>query len=358
MGKRIIVWTLKDIKESIEEMTSAEVKFDSIIFIEGNRGLGKSTLGYKICSGLKIEHPFSPKRDLVYSREETIQHLASKINGVIFSDEMINVAYKRDFYQEGQKDLLKGFDMYRDSRNVFIGCIPKFIDLDVKIQKVCKLRLSVIRRGVALVQMQLPSIYSNDPWDVRNNQRIESKWALKGTRNPRYGQLTTCRGILYFGDLTKKQRDEYDAIKFEKRGHIFDKFTNEELMTDPEQIFMRNIKKEMKAGKVTPQSFELLCTIQGKNIDSIRRKINTSLKEEGDDKRWKDYCLSDKARKRKDKLGFGIPEPIEINNKEDTKKIEVKCNPSEVITKKDAPENPPPQQTNAQNGDDMFGFDS
>jgi hypothetical protein len=275
---------------------------------------------------------------------------------------MINVAYKRDFYQEGQKDLLKGFDMYRDSRNVFIGCIPQFIDLDVKIQKVCKLRLSVIRRGVALVQMQLPSIYSNDPWDIRNNQRIESKWALKGTKNPRYGQLTTCRGILYFGDLTKKQREEYDAIKFEKRGHVFDKFQNEELMTDPEQIFMRNMKKEMKAGKLTPQSFELLCSINGKNVESMRRKINNSLKDEGDEKRWKDYCLTDKAKKRKDKLGFGIPEPIEVHKdlipEQDRQIAQTNDSPSIVGTKKDAEQITPPEPIKPENEDDLFGFDS
>jgi len=168
----LLVWTLKDIRECIEKMTSPDVKMDMICFIEGRRGLGKSTLGYKILSGLKVSVPFKPKRDLVYSREDTLKHLASKINGIIFSDEMINVAYKRDFYQEDQKELLKAFDMYRDSRNVFIGCIPQFVDLDVKIQQVCKLRLTVVRRGLALVQMKMPTIYSMDPWDIKNNQRI------------------------------------------------------------------------------------------------------------------------------------------------------------------------------------------
>lgn len=336
--KRLIVWTLKDIRQAIEIMTSEKVKFDCNIFIEGNRGLGKSTLGYKILSGLNIKQPFNPRRDLVYSRDDTLKHLATKINGCIFSDEMINVAYKRDFYQEGQKDLLKAFDMYRDSRNIFIGCIPKFIDLDVKIQKICKLRLSVIRRGVALVQMQLPSIYSNDPWDVRNNQRIESKWALKGTKNPRYGQLTTCRGILYFGDLTPKQREEYDNIKFEKRNHVFNKYQDEEMLSDPEQIFTNNVIKEMKDGKITPKSFYLLCKINNKNPETFRRKINKILKDNNDENRWKDYCISEKTKARRDKLGFktskrivkeenkahthtnkdvAIVEPIEHNNSDD-----------------------------------------
>ena len=359
MSKRILVWTLKDIRESVQIMTSKTKKFDAIIFIEGNRGLGKSTLGYKILSGLKIEQPFIPKRDLVYSRDDTLKHLASKINGCIFSDEMINVAYKRDFYQEGQKDLLKGFDMYRDSRNVFVGCIPKFIDLDIKIQKVCKLRLSVIRRGVALVQMQLPSIYSNDPWDVRNNQKIESKWALKGTKNPRYGQLTTVRGILYFGDLTEKQREEYDSIKEEKRNHVFKKYRDQDMMHDPEHIFMRNIMKELKDGKVTPNSFDLLCSINGKSPETIRRKINNTLKEGGDEKRWKDYCITDQTRKRRDKLGFSTPTPIETSKEilpeEDVKTHDTHESIDKLNTVEESPTNPPIE---AENEQDLFGFDS
>jgi len=331
-------------------MTSAEVKMDAIIFIEGKRGLGKSTLGYKLLAGLNIEQPFSPRRDLVYSQEDTLRHLSSKINGCIFSDEMINVAYKRDFYQEGQKDLLKAFDMYRDSRNVFIGCIPFFVDLDKKIQGVCKLRLTVIRRGYALVQMQLPSIYSQDPWDIKNNQRIESKWALRGTKNPRYNQLTTVKGILRFGDLTEKQRVEYDSIKAEKRNHVFQKYQDEDMMTDPEQIFMRNVMKEIKAGKVTPKSFQLLCSINGKSPETIRRKINTTLKEAGDSKRWKDYCLSDKVKKRKDKLGFSVPNPV--------KSVSQEADKEDINIQKNTQDTPPLDPIKAENESDLFGFES
>ena len=86
-------------------------KFDGIIFIEGKRGLGKSTLAYKIATRLKTPIAFSPKRDIVYSRDDTLKHLATKKGGVIFSDEMINVAYNRDFYNEEQKVLLKALNM-------------------------------------------------------------------------------------------------------------------------------------------------------------------------------------------------------------------------------------------------------
>lgn len=304
----LLIWSLKDLKECIEKMVSKEVMFDCIIFIEGKRGEGKSTLAYKILSGLDIEMPFKPRRDIVYSREDTLKHLSTKINGCIFSDEMINVAYKRDFYIEDQKELLKAFDMYRDSRNVFIGCIPQFIDLDIKIQKVCKIKLSVVRRGIALIHLQMPSIYSSDPWDVRNNQKIESKWTEKGSKNPRYAQLTTVRGILPFGDLPAAQRREYDEIKKEKRNRIFAKYQdNNGGLKDSETVFYEKMLEKLKAGKLNKESFELLCSVSVKDTLKVRQKINFMLKKAGDQFSFRDYMLTPQTRKRKDMLGFVIP---------------------------------------------------
>lgn len=304
MGRRILVWSLKDVKNSIERMTSSETKFDCIIFIEGNRGLGKSTLAFKLLSGLGIQHKFSPRRDIVYSREDVLKHLATKINGAIFADEMVNVAYKREFYQQDQILLLKGFDMYRDSRNVFIGCIPKFTDLDTKIQKVCKLRITVVKRGIAIIQLKLKRINSSDPWDVRNNERIEASWSKGGDFKPKYSQLTTFRGILKFGDLTPQQREEYESIKKEKRNKIFSEYQDETLLGQPENLFLKNLIQSMKDGKITPESFDLIAKVNSQDSESLRRKINLMLKKDNDDKRWKDYVMTEKAKKRKDFLGF------------------------------------------------------
>lgn len=309
--KKLLKWTIKDICESIEVMTSNEVKFDCIIFIEGKRGLGKSTLAYKILNKLDVEHPFKPRKDIVYSREDTLSHLANKKNGCIFSDEMINVAYKRDFYEQDQKELLKAFDMYRDSRNIFIGCIPKFIDLDVKIQKVCKMKISVIRRGFALIHLPLDIIYSSDPWDTKNNQKIEAKWALKGTKNPRYGQLTTCVGYVTYSDLTPNQRAEYDAIKEEKRSHVFAKYTESQASMDPETIFYTNVIKLMKEGKINPQSFELLCIANNKMPITVRNNINKILRETNDSFSAKDYITTKERYEKRTKLGFKMPVQIE-----------------------------------------------
>ena len=49
MGK-LIKMSMKWLRKRIENMIKN--KFDCIIFIEGNRGLGKSTFAYKLLDGL------------------------------------------------------------------------------------------------------------------------------------------------------------------------------------------------------------------------------------------------------------------------------------------------------------------
>jgi hypothetical protein len=294
---KLKVWHIKDVCECIDFMIND--KFDCNLILEGNRGLGKSTLAWKICRRLSI--PFKPWEDLVYSREDTLKGLATKLKRIIFADELINVAYNRDLYESQQKDLLKTINMYRDSCNVFIGCVPKFVDLDVQLQKLCKIRLTVIRRGVALVQTQVPSIYKNDPWDVKNNTKIETKWLERGAVKPHYGRLTTVRGILIFGDLPPKQRALYEKIKKIKRNRIYNEYT----LDDPENTFYNNLIDRLTKGNLTPQIFNEVCLISNKKYRSVQTRINQILKERGETKTFKDFIsLNNSQAKNQDRLGF------------------------------------------------------
>ena len=301
---RLLIWNIKDVCEVIEKCV--QNKFDFICFIEGNRGLGKSTLAFKICSRVNVPVPFSPKRDLVYTREETLKHLASKKGGIIFSDELINVAYNRDFFQDEQKTMLKALNMYRDACNVFIGCIPKFIELDKQLQRLCKMRITVVRRGVALIQTQMPSIYSQDNWDIKGNQKVEAKWTLRGGKNPQYAKLTTVRGILNFSDLSPHQREIYEAIKEEKRGRVFGDYQDVTLLGNPEKVFYQNLLEQVVAGKMTNDLIDTIATINGRDKSKIRRKLNDMLKEKGDKNRIRDYVMTKEQRTKRDKLGFII----------------------------------------------------
>ena len=116
MGKRLPIWKVHDIVNIMNQCQ--ENQFDVIFFIEGKRGLGKSTLGWKLSR--RAGSKFVPAEDLCYSRKEVIKQLAHKKRRIIFADEMINVGFKRDFYESDQKVLIKGLNMYRDSFNIFI----------------------------------------------------------------------------------------------------------------------------------------------------------------------------------------------------------------------------------------------
>ncbi len=302
-GGKLIFWTLTDLCDTIDKMQ--ENDYDCIMFIDGYRGIGKSTLAYKV--GGKVKSSFSPRRDLCYSREQVIKSLANKNKGFIFADEMINVAYNRDFYEKDQKVLLKGLNMYRDSCNIFIGCIPRFADLDIQIQKLCKIRLTVIRRGLALLHKQIPSIYTSDPWDMKNNQKIEESWRGKGIVKPKYSQLTTVIGILKFGDLSPSSKKLYRSIKQEKRNQVYADYDEGREELSPEKKVYTNLIRLAKEGHLTVEQFNKFCAIRGDKVHTIRTRINRILKEEGEGKVFSNFLVKKKANEIKDKpKGFNI----------------------------------------------------
>lgn len=296
LSKKLIRWRIKDLCDCIYLMLLE--KFDCVIFIEGKRGLGKSTLGYKIA--LRSDADFNPKYDIAYTRDDVIKGLAKKRKGVILADEMINVAYNRDFYERDQKILLKALNMYRDHCNLFIGCIPSFVDLDKQIQRLCKIKITVLRRGVALIQLQTKSLYSGDPWDTDYNKKLEKKWR----RHPKYSQLSTVKGILLFNDLTKKQRILYERIKTEKRNRIyFD--TSESNHTDFRTQMMNNLYVRIKKKKVTREEFNSIVLTMGESLTNVRARLNQRLRDEGFEDSLSKYLLSEKEVEveRKRKLG-------------------------------------------------------
>lgn len=363
----LMVVSMDWLKKRIEAMVKN--KFDCIMFVEGNRGLGKSTFCYKLLSGLDVPIPFKPRRDLVYTRTDTLKHLATKKGGVIFSDEMINVAYNRDFYQDEQKTLLKALNMYRDSTNVFVGCIPKFVELDKQIQRLCKIRITIVRRGIALLQTQNPSIYQSDSWDLKNNQKIESKWTLRGVKNPKYSQLTTMRALIRFGDLTPRQREEYEKIKQEKRGQVFGEYQDGQLLYEnPEKIFYENLVKQAIGGKITKETWDALVVVNGKNPDEMRRKFNQYLKDSGSGKTFRDVVVSSKERARRDKLGFVIKSSKQAYDLFEDKETPQEDNTHNQSIESNSPGDEPIESSDEsfedsshtlnkeEQGDDIFGF--
>ena len=305
----MINWNMKKLTISI--CNRLQNRFDAFIVIEGNRGYGKSTLGYQLMKKVKQEmknrgiegYKFSPRRDLLYDRMEVIKFFNDK-NRSAMADEMVNVSFSRDFYNEDQKDLIKIINMNRDHFNFCISCIPQFKNLDTQIKRLTSMRITVVRRGLAIIQTPNKTIYSPDIWDEVVNEKIERGWLMKGVTRPHYSKLTTFRGFLKFSKLNEKQELIYQKIKDEKRNKISQQQGLEEVEeTDPFRI----IYNKLIEGKIKNSAvIEGMGLVNGIEADSLKRKLRRELQKDNKPSSIVGYYIDNKEVKeeiKKNKRG-------------------------------------------------------
>lgn len=294
---RIIVWTIKDLAEMIKRRQQNE--FDVTIAVDGARGNGKSTLTYKVLT--KVGN-FNPEKDLLFTRDDVMDAIKNRKFSCIDADEMINSAHNRDFFSGDQKNFIKLMNMYRDNYNILMGSSPFFYDLDPQIRKLIKIRITVVKRGVAILQMAKNSLYINDPWETDINKKIEMSWINKLKRGkllmPKYQRLTTYAGHIFYNALTPQQELKYKALKVSKRSEL-------NLDSDTRvKPYWEDANETIELGKI--KSFkELRFYLMGKGIMYSKglAKINLYRKDMGFVKTLKDMFY-----KEEDK-----PEFVEVN---------------------------------------------
>ena len=191
----------------------------------------------------------------------------------IDADEMINSAYNRDFFSGDQKNFIKMMNMYSDNYNILIGSVPYFFDLDSQVRKLIKLRITIVKRGIAVLQMGKSTLYNNDPWETGVNKKIEEAWASKTKKGkllkPQYHKLTTYAGHLFYNKLSPQQEEIYKEIKARKRAEL--KLTDDDMKEKPYWVEAneRIVNGELKKFR------ELNFFLMGKNvhIPSAKAKI-------------------------------------------------------------------------------------
>lgn len=305
MGHRsVFKWTVHRVCRLVERMLSN--KFDCVIIIEGNRGLGKSTLAYLICNGVHqvirkkpdgTEEPlklrFKPKEDILYTRSQIIKAFNERWFSLFMADEMINVSFNRDFYNENQKRLIKIMNMNRDHCNLFVACVPQFQTIDNQVKNLCKIRLIIRKRGIAEVHTQNRTMYTVDRWDSDTNEKIERGWFKGGVFKPKPAQLTTFRGVLRFRDLTTRERVEYEEIKLMNRNEIKEQEAREaEGGNVNDKLFVL-----LNEGKVTSrQMFDNMCHVLGIKPLNAMQNIRNRMRNDGDNRRFAEFFVDDFER--------------------------------------------------------------
>lgn len=287
--------------------------FDFFIVIEGNRGTGKSTLAIQIARAVKrvfkqagLDHGykhFTLRRGLIYTQKE-FKRFLHKWNRTGIADEMINVTFNRDFFSEDQKDIIKMVNMNRDHHNLIIACVPMFKTLDSQVKNLCKMRLTVVRRGLAVIQTPNRTIYSKDKWDEALNEKIERKWVEKQIKKPQYAKLTTFRGVVRFRKLPEKVERLYKEIKEQRRNIIAKEEMGIEIdETDKELNTLEEAFVKLKAGKIKNMDIlDGMAHAIGEKPLNFRSKIRTRLSNEGLSSSLADYFWEKKSKDQAKKL--------------------------------------------------------
>ena len=297
-------------------------KYDLFMIVEGNTGIGKSSFSLNLALSVKKEfrklkrldyktikyyyeflsmeakgisyedfletvseliekngYNFRIKRNIIY-RKEDMQNFLNGWFGICISDEMINVAFNRDFYQEDQKNIVKMINMFRDHFNFTIACVPNFNDLDKQIKNLCKMRISVVRRGIAIIQTPNKTFYGRDKWDTDYNEKIERNWLMKKTKNPKYTKLTTFRGIIKFPKLSPKVEDKYQQVKNDKRNIIV---KNDMGIEVKENISIEDkvVNRLIKGGVKNMQIIEGVALANDLTPDQLKGRIRSKLNAKG-----------------------------------------------------------------------------
>jgi hypothetical protein len=306
-GKSGVYWSIKELRDLLIQRQHNE--YDANIGVSGKRGDGKSTFLLKLF--LRFEG-FNEWKHQVYSRDDVIDLLKNQMLEFCWDDEGINTGYKRDFQQTGQKDLIKIVTAYRDNFNIYATAIPFFYSLDKDLRELIFLHVHIIERGFAVLFLPLEdTIHQQDPWDSKNNAKLEEKWQRRKQENPDfrfpYHKLSTFAGYLFFNDVTEKQRLLYKEIKKFKRE---DKFKTEaEKLENKEKDFHTHLLELVMAKKISKEGLMQVCLTNHKQYSSLTGKLNSMLKDLGHKETLSDFLVENvEAEKVKEELDKLIPD--------------------------------------------------
>lgn len=295
---RVLIIGVKDLKKLIQKRINN--RYDCNIIVTGKTGIGKSTVIYQI---LKKFRSFKIEDKLTYSRTEFIHLIKDFKRSVIWNDELIGSAFKRNFFEREQIQLIEILTKYRSNYNVVMGALPVFFTLDKELLKLFRVHIQVIARGKAILHLPKEGrMYSDDIWDVKYNKTLEDRWSKKREKNPNfkipYHKLSTFKAYLFFDPLTEEEEEKYEKLKDEKRNAVEN--PNEEEKKKKETFYEKLIVM-VKEGNLTNDELLQICKFNGKKFSSVKSRLNQILRDEGKGENLKMFLkTSSKGKVTKD----------------------------------------------------------
>jgi hypothetical protein len=214
---------MKDVKffaNYLEKRTQED--WDSLIIVESGatKGTGKTTFSIQLCKAIceKINYTYDIKKLMILdATEEKIRKLSIElIKGVpIHVDEAIFIAYKRDYNEDATKKFVKFINICRKYGHPIILNIPWFWDLDKDIRNLCDFRITVPKRGLALLRQKDINTDTEDLWlrkesDVKQLKEIghdmtDMAGLIRGIQH--------CRNFLFEIIFSKVDQEEYEIYR-------------------------------------------------------------------------------------------------------------------------------------------------
>lgn len=192
---------------------------DNNIAVGGMTGEGKSCfvtqLVKKYCHITKFKFSFQM---MTWSRKELKTWIEGDKKGQgqkpeyspIIPDELFAMFYKRNWYDDAQKELISILNMCRDRHLLLIGNVPLFWDLDSGFSSRMRFYIYIPRRGVAWIFEQENNPFSKDPWNIAENRKIFRKYGAPYKMPNFYMEC-------YYSDWSEDEKKRYYNIRNTKR---------------------------------------------------------------------------------------------------------------------------------------------